>query len=94
MLKSTVELDRASYLWQTRYFQDLLPLHGWWTNPDRLQDSSDIQVVYLPALLPREAQLAADKPDDVPLPYSFDAFGRYVQWFQFYHNKSAHVRRV
>ncbi|CAB3240453.1 unnamed protein product [Arctia plantaginis] len=57
--------------------KDLLPLHGWWTNTDGLQDSSDIQVVYLPALLPREAQLEADKPnDDIPLPYSFDAFGR------------------
>lgn len=48
-------------------------------NTEGLQDNSDIQVVYLPALLPREAQLAADKPiDDIPLPYSFDAFGRYV----------------
>lgn len=56
--------------------QELLPLHGWWTNPERM-DSSDVQVVYLPALLPREAQLAADKfIDDVPQQYSFDAFGR------------------
>ncbi|KAJ8736459.1 hypothetical protein PYW08_007115 [Mythimna loreyi] len=58
-------------------FPALLPLHGWWTNPERVRESPDIQVVYLPALLPREAQLASDKPaDDIPLPYSFDAFGR------------------
>lgn len=44
-----------------------------------MQDNSDVQVVYLPALIPREAQLAADKAiDDIPVPYSFDAFGRYV----------------
>ncbi|XP_026731681.1 A disintegrin and metalloproteinase with thrombospondin motifs adt-2-like [Trichoplusia ni] len=58
-------------------FPDFFSLHGWWTNADHVQDSSDVQVVYLPALIPREAQLAADKAiDDIPVPYSFDAFGR------------------
>lgn len=70
-------------------FQDLFPLHGWWTNAERVQDSPDVQVVYLPALLPREAQLASDKPDDVPLPYSFDAFGRY---YVIYYRVSSSIR--
>ncbi|XP_049880503.1 A disintegrin and metalloproteinase with thrombospondin motifs adt-2-like [Pectinophora gossypiella] len=39
-------------------------------------DGEDVQVVYLPALLPREAQSAADRQQDVPVHYSFDAFGR------------------
>ncbi|XP_053617820.1 A disintegrin and metalloproteinase with thrombospondin motifs adt-2-like [Plodia interpunctella] len=53
---------------------------GWWTGEERgrhAQAQDEVQVVYLPALLPREAQSAADRPhDDVPLPYNFDAFGR------------------
>ncbi|XP_028176382.1 A disintegrin and metalloproteinase with thrombospondin motifs adt-2-like [Ostrinia furnacalis] len=58
------------------FFQDYF--HGWWTDErGKHGPDSDVQVVYLPALLPREAQLSADRPyDDIPLPYSFDAFGR------------------
>ncbi|XP_072937125.1 A disintegrin and metalloproteinase with thrombospondin motifs adt-2-like [Epargyreus clarus] len=61
------------------HFPDLehfprLPLQGWWGGRGA---GEDVQVVYLPALLPREAHSAADAPaDDVPLDYSFDAFGR------------------
>lgn len=69
--------------------QEILPLHEWWpggagagADPWGRRDpepgGADEQVVYLPALLPREPQLAANHPEeDVPLPYSFDAFGRY-----------------
>ncbi|KAJ0182622.1 hypothetical protein K1T71_001991 [Dendrolimus kikuchii] len=60
-------------------FPDLFPLHGWWTGVEGRGSGSsgDVQVVYLPALLPREAQSASDEPyDDIPLPYTFDAFGR------------------
>ncbi|RVE49347.1 hypothetical protein evm_005962 [Chilo suppressalis] len=58
--------------------QDLLSVHGWWGEErSRTSEDSDVQVVYLPALLPREAQLSTDKNnDEIPLPYSFDAFGR------------------
>lgn len=57
--------------------QELLPLHGWWSEAQDAGGGEDVQVVYLPALVPREAQLSADEPyDDVPVPYSFDAFGR------------------
>ncbi|XP_026320254.1 A disintegrin and metalloproteinase with thrombospondin motifs adt-2-like isoform X2 [Hyposmocoma kahamanoa] len=62
---------------------ELLPVHGWWSGTGRgeqregAEGETDVQVVYLPALLPREAQSATNRPyDDVPLPYSFDAFGR------------------
>ncbi|XP_073958021.1 A disintegrin and metalloproteinase with thrombospondin motifs adt-2-like isoform X2 [Choristoneura fumiferana] len=56
---------------------ELPPLPSWWSEGARGGGGgADVQVVYLPALLPREAQLASDRPDDVPLPYSFDAFGR------------------
>lgn len=58
-------------------------MHGWWSGTGRgeqregAEGETDVQVVYLPALLPREAQSATNRPhDDVPLPYSFDAFGR------------------
>ncbi|XP_059048068.1 A disintegrin and metalloproteinase with thrombospondin motifs adt-2-like [Achroia grisella] len=66
-------------------FPELLPAQSWWFGAGRGEDeaepreteSTDVQVVYLPALLPREAQSAADKlQDEIPLPYSFDAFGR------------------
>ncbi|CAG9132357.1 unnamed protein product [Plutella xylostella] len=45
----------------------------WWSDsgPD-----SERQVVYLPALLPREAQSASGRQEDVPFKYQFDAFGR------------------
>ncbi|KAG7310924.1 hypothetical protein JYU34_003763 [Plutella xylostella] len=45
----------------------------WWSEagPD-----SERQVVYLPALLPREAQSASGRQEDVPFKYQFDAFGR------------------
>ncbi|XP_013194658.2 A disintegrin and metalloproteinase with thrombospondin motifs adt-2 [Amyelois transitella] len=54
---------------------------GWWTSDEQGREhqarGADVQVVYLPALLPREAQFAADGPHgDIPLPYNFDAFGR------------------
>ena len=63
-----------------------MPFHGWWSgglNSDETlkveDESNDVQVVYLPALLPREAQTSgASSEEDVPLPYSFDAFGRYI----------------
>nr|XP_026494741.1 A disintegrin and metalloproteinase with thrombospondin motifs adt-2-like [Vanessa tameamea] len=63
-------------------FPDILPSYGWWStglNTDETPDESskDVQVVYLPALVPREAQSTEFSPkSDVPLPYSFDAFGR------------------
>ncbi|XP_030026870.2 A disintegrin and metalloproteinase with thrombospondin motifs adt-2 [Manduca sexta] len=65
-------------------FPELLPINGWWNTgrgaagPDGARaESADVQVVYLPALLPREAQSSVDDAhDDIPLPYSFDAFGR------------------
>ncbi|XP_068626453.1 A disintegrin and metalloproteinase with thrombospondin motifs adt-2-like [Battus philenor] len=53
-------------------FPEILPLQGWWD----ARDGGDVQVVYLPALIPREAQSTTDEDGDVPLPYSFNAFGR------------------
>lgn len=81
MYTAVVEVEADVYLEQgglsRTCFQDLLPLHGWWTGGQDAAESSDVQVVYLPALLPREAQAAGDQPhEDVPVPYSFDAFGR------------------
>lgn len=63
-----------------------MPLHGWWSSGLNSEEglktddeSKDVQVVYLPALLPREAQTDGDsEEEDVPMPYSFDAFGRYI----------------
>ncbi|CAH2102707.1 unnamed protein product [Euphydryas editha] len=64
-------------------FPDILPFHGWWSSglnsaEEKPEHSSkDVQVVYLPALVPREAQSEGNSAkDDIPLPYSFDAFGR------------------
>ncbi|XP_045775267.1 A disintegrin and metalloproteinase with thrombospondin motifs 14-like [Maniola jurtina] len=62
-------------------FPEILPFHGWWSNGlssrHSQEASKDEQVVYLPALVAREAQSADDSSrDDIPLPYSFDAFGR------------------
>ncbi|XP_012551184.1 A disintegrin and metalloproteinase with thrombospondin motifs adt-2 [Bombyx mori] len=60
-------------------FPELLPTFGWWQEEGRGErgHGADVQVVYLPALLPREAQSSVDgSNDDVPLPYNFDAFGR------------------
>ncbi|CAH2050237.1 unnamed protein product, partial [Iphiclides podalirius] len=53
--------------------QEVLPLHDRWGAQDT---DGEMQVVYLPALLPREAQSTSNDVEDVPLPYSFDAFGR------------------
>ncbi|KPI94766.1 A disintegrin and metalloproteinase with thrombospondin motifs 3 [Papilio xuthus] len=56
-------------------FPEVLPLQGWFEGQDA--GEAEMQLVYLPALLPREAQSAGDADDrDVPLPYKFDAFGR------------------
>ncbi|CAK1601860.1 unnamed protein product [Parnassius mnemosyne] len=57
-------------------FPEILPLHGWWAGAQEGGGSEEAQVVYLPALLPRAAQSASDDADDIPLHYSFDAFGR------------------
>lgn len=70
-------------------FQELVPSHDWrWSGgydggggdwgAGAEGGDDDYQVVYLPALLPREAQLSSDRSlEDVPFPYNFDAFGRY-----------------
>ncbi|GBP29271.1 hypothetical protein EVAR_78965_1 [Eumeta japonica] len=55
---------------------------SWWeegvSSVDELSADVDVEVVYLPALLAREPQLAADRlrDGDVPLHYAFEAFGR------------------
>ncbi|KAL4716069.1 hypothetical protein ACJJTC_002834 [Scirpophaga incertulas] len=62
--------------------KDFATVYSWWGGGRTVSsygtnETPDEQVVFLPALLPREAQLSADKQhDEVPLPYSFSAFGR------------------
>ncbi|XP_050670666.1 A disintegrin and metalloproteinase with thrombospondin motifs adt-2-like isoform X2 [Leptidea sinapis] len=60
-------------------FPDVSRFHGWW--PDNGGDDksslTDYQVVYLPKLVPREAlSETGSGKDDIPFPYSFNAFGR------------------
>ncbi|KAI5635748.1 reprolysin family propeptide domain-containing protein [Phthorimaea operculella] len=83
------ELATVALLWVLRAaaaarFPDILPVHGWWSGRGAHDNddgggpgSEDIQVVYLPALLPREAESSVSgRDDDVPVQYNFDAFGR------------------
>ncbi|KAJ2947773.1 hypothetical protein O0L34_g9553 [Tuta absoluta] len=80
------ELATVALLWVLRAaacarFPDILPVHGWWSGRGASDSdeagSEDIQVVYLPALLPREAESSfSGRDDDVPVQYNFDAFGR------------------
>ncbi|XP_013134598.1 PREDICTED: A disintegrin and metalloproteinase with thrombospondin motifs 7-like [Papilio polytes] len=58
-------------------FPEVLPLQGWFEGQGAEQGEAEVQLVYLPALLPREAQSTDDADlHDIPLPYKFDAFGR------------------
>ncbi|XP_047511015.1 A disintegrin and metalloproteinase with thrombospondin motifs 14-like [Pieris napi] len=56
------------------------PLYGWWlenlVSIGTEAVDKDVQVVYLPKLVPREALSSESKQDDVPFSYSFNAFGR------------------
>ncbi|XP_063549121.1 A disintegrin and metalloproteinase with thrombospondin motifs adt-2-like [Cydia strobilella] len=67
--------DYLNFKLKSGVFQDLLQLPSWWLG-EGAEQTTDVQVVYLPALLPREAQQSSGGSDDVPVPYSFDAFGR------------------
>ncbi|CAG9581270.1 unnamed protein product [Danaus chrysippus] len=61
-------------------FPDISAFNGWWSkggSDDDSRGNKDVEVVYLPALIPREAQVAEDSAqNDIPLPYSFEAFGK------------------